>query len=169
MWEKATRHELGAGLDGGQVSPRCSSMTSSWKKGMNAARDKLLAVAARVVLDAGAAISSRAGGVTAMPRCEEEHEDMNHRVSQCRANTRETFDKTKHLVPKATQPRHSLDCFLLRGVVSRSWTLQDTKPGSWRQFGSGVLTEACTCIFGDGSGTHSDPRVRRVGWAAVVI
>ena len=34
---------------------------------------------------------------------------------------------------------------------------------------SGVLTEACTYIFGDGSGTHSDPRIRRVGWSAVII
>ena len=32
-----------------------------------------------------------------------------------------------------------------------------------------MLTEACTYIFGDGSGTHSDPRIRRVGWSAVII
>ena len=31
------------------------------------------------------------------------------------------------------------------------------------------MTEACTYIFGDGSGTHSDPRIRRVGWSAVII
>ena len=30
------------------------------------------------------------------------------------------------------------------------------------------MTEACTFIFGDGSGTHSDPRMRRVEWAAVI-
>ena len=59
--------------------------------------------------------------------------------------------------------------FLAQGVVPRSWTLQDTKFGFWRQFGSGVLTEACTYIFGDGSGTHSAPRIRRVGWSAVII
>ena len=53
--------------------------------------------------------------------------------------------------------------------MPRLWTLQDTKLGFWRQFGNGVLTEACTYIFGDGSGTHSDPRIRRVGWAAVLI
>ena len=45
---------------------------------------------------------------------------------------------------------------------TRSWV-------SGRQLGSGVLTEACTYIFGDGSGTHSDPRIRRVGWSAVII
>ena len=39
----------------------------------------------------------------------------------------------------------------------------------WRQFGNGVLTEACTYIFRDGSGTHSDPRIRRVEWAAVTL
>ena len=33
----------------------------------------------------------------------------------------------------------------------------------------GVLTESCAYIFGNGSGTHSDPRIRRVGWAAVII
>ena len=53
--------------------------------------------------------------------------------------------------------------------MPRSWTSQDTRLGVWRQFGNGVLTEACTNIFGDGSGTHSDPRIRRVVWAAVII
>ena len=55
------------------------------------------------------------------------------------------------------------------GLVPRSWTLQDTKLGYWRQFGSGVLTEACTYIFGDGSGTHSDLRIKRVAWSAVIF
>ena len=27
----------------------------------------------------------------------------------------------------------------------------------------------CTYIFWDGSGTHSDPRIRRVEWAAVIV
>ena len=76
--------------------------------------------------------------------------------------------KTQHLVHKATQAKDTLERFWLCGLVPRSWTLQDTKLGFWRQFGSGVLTEACTYIFGDGSGTHSDPRIRRVGWSAVV-
>ena len=44
--------------------------------------------------------------------------------------------------------------FLAQGVVPRSWTLQDTKLGFWRQFGNGVSTEACTSIFGDGSGAQ---------------
>ena len=43
------------------------------------------------------------------------------------------------------------------------------KLGFWRQFGKGVLTEACTYVVWDGSGTHSDPRIRRVEWAAVIV
>ena len=80
-----------------------------------------------------------------------------------KANASEIFDKTQHLVQKATQAKDTLECFWLRGLVPRSWTLQDTKLGFWRQFGSGVLTEACTHIFGDGSGTHSDPRIQARG------
>ena len=63
------------------------------------------------------------------PRCEEADEDMFHRVWQCRANTGEIFDKTQHLVEKATQAKGTFECFWLRGVVPRSWTLQDTKLG----------------------------------------
>ena len=103
------------------------------------------------------------------PRCEEEDENMHHRVWQCRANTGEIVDKTRHLVQGASQAKDTLECFWLRGFVPRSWTLQDTKLGFWRQFGNGVLTEACTYIFWDDSGTHSDPRIRRVEWAAVNV
>ena len=63
------------------------------------------------------------------PRCEEADEDMFHRIWQCRANTGEIFDKTQHLVQKATQAKDTFECFWLRGVVPRSWTLQDTKLG----------------------------------------
>ena len=80
-----------------------------------------------------------------------------------------TSNKTQLLVQKATRAKDTFECFWLRGVVPRSWTLQDTKLSFWRQFGSGVLTEVCTCIFGDGTGTHSDPRIRRVVWVAVII
>ena len=42
-----------------------------------------------------------------------------------------------------------------------------------RFFGPGELNQnyfrAAQYIFGDGSGTHSDPRIRRVGWSAVII
>ena len=31
------------------------------------------------------------------------------------------------------------------------------------------MTEACSYFFGDGSGTHSDPRTRLVGLSAVII
>ena len=92
-----------------------------------------------------------------------------HRIWQRRANAGEIFDKTQNLVQKATQAKNTWECFWLRGVVPRSWILQDTKLGFWRQFGNGVLTEACSCIFGDGSGTHSDPRIIRVVWSAVII
>ena len=59
--------------------------------------------------------------------------------------------------------------FLAQELVPRSWTLQETKLGFWCQFGSGLLTEASIHIFGDGSGAHSDPRIRRVGRSAVII
>ena len=88
------------------------------------------------------------------PRCEEEDEDMHHRVWQCRANTGEIFGKTQHLIQKTTQAQNTLECFWLRGVP-RSWTLQDMRLGFWREFGNGVLTAACTYIFGYGSGTQA--------------
>ena len=50
------------------------------------------------------------------PGCEEENEDMYHRVWQCRANTGEIFDKTQHLVQKATQAQRHSGMFLAQGV-----------------------------------------------------
>ena len=45
------------------------------------------------------------------------------------------------------------------------------KKAGKRSWVSGVNlgVAACTYIFGDGSGTHSDPRTRRVGWSAVIV
>ena len=139
------------------------------RKGLCAARGMLLAAATASCWSQERRY--RAGLVESplCPRCEEEDEDMHHRVWQCRANTGEIFDKTQHLFYKATQAKDTLECFWLKGLVPRSWPLQDTKLGFWRQFGSGVLTEACFYIFGDGSGTHSDLWIRRVGWSAVII
>ena len=94
---------------------------------------------------------------------------MHHRVWRCKANAGEIFDKIQHVVHKATQAKDTLECFWFGALVPRSWILRDTKLGFWRQFGSGVLTEDCTYRFGDGSGTHSDPRIRREGWSAVII
>ena len=170
LWEKAARHELGAGLDGE------ADLTTLFKhdkflerRGLHAARGMLLASATASCWTQERRYRAGLVDTPLCPRCEEADEDMFHRVWQCRANTGEIFDKTQHLVQKATQAKDTFECFWLRGVVPRSWTLQDTKLGFWRQFGSGVLTEACTYIFGDGSGTHSDPRIRRVGWSAVII
>ena len=67
--------------------------------------------------------------------------------TQVRALTRHSISFKKPLKPNTSE------CFWLKGVVPRSWTLQDTKLGFWRQFD----------IFGDGSGTHSDPRIRARG------
>ena len=168
---RLARHELGAGLDGGaDLTTLGSSTISSWRK--RACMQPEACCWQRLQRRAG----RRSGDIVLgwwtrhfARRCEEADEDMFHRVWQCRANTGEIFDKTQHLVQKATQAKDTIECFWLRGVVPRSWTLQDTKLGFWRQYGSGVLTEACTYIFGDGSGTHSDPRIRRVGWSAVII
>ena len=122
------------------------------------------------MLDAGATISCRVGGVFRSARGARKRtrictiEFGNAVPTQVRSLTRHSISFTK-----PTQAKNTLDCFWLRGVVPRSWNLQDTKLGFWRQFGSGVLTEACTYIFGDGPGTHRDPRIRRVGWSAVII
>ena len=45
------------------------------------------------------------------PRCGEEAEDVCHRVWTCSANVGEIF------VPRATQDKHTLACFWLRGMV----------------------------------------------------
>ena len=117
----------------GQTLPRCSSTTNSWKrKGLHAARGMLLAAASCWTQER----RYRAGLVESpiCPRCEEEDEDMHHRVWRCRANAGEIFDKTQQLVHKATEAKNTLECFWLRGDVPRTWTLQDTKLGFWRQF-----------------------------------
>ena len=170
LWEKAARHELGAGLDGGgELTTLFKHEKILEKTGMNAARGMLLAAATASCWTQERRYRAWLVESPLCPRCNEENEDMHHRVWQCRASEGEIFDKTLHLIFKATQAKLTLDCFWLRVVVPRSWTLHDTKTVTWRQFGNGVLTEACTKTIGVGSGTHSDPRVRRVGWAAVII
>ena len=136
LWEKAARHELGAGLDGG------ADLTTLFKhdkflerKGLHAARGMLLAAATASCWTQERRYRAGLVDTALCPRCEEADEDMFHRVWQCRANTGEIFDKTQHLVQKATQAKDTFECFWLRGVVPRSWTLQDTKLGFWRQFG----------------------------------
>ena len=133
LLEKAARHELGAGLDGG------ADLTTLFKhdkflerRGLHAARGMLLAAATASCWTQERRYRAGLVDTPLCPRCEEADEDMFHRVWQCRPNTGEIFDKTQLLVQK--------ECFWLRGVVPRSWTLQDTKLGFWRQFGSGVLT-----------------------------
>ena len=156
----------------GQTSPRLFKHDKFLeRRGLHAARGMLLAAATASCWTQERRYRAGLVDTPLCPRCEEADEDMFHRVWQCRANTGEIFDETQHLVQKATQAKDRFECFWLRGgrVVPRSWTLQDTKLGLWRQFGSGVLTKACTYIFGDGSGTHSEPRIRRVGWSAVII
>ena len=78
---------------------------------------------------------------------------------------------TRHSISfkKPHKPKTPWNVFGSGGWCQDPGTLPDTKLGFWRQFGSGVLTEACTYIFREGSGTHSDPRIRRVGWTAVII
>ena len=102
-------------------------------------------------------------------RAAEEDEDRHHRVGSVEPTKVRSLTRHKNLVQEATQAQNTFECFWQRGVVPRLWTLQDTKLGFWRQLGNGVLTEDCPYIFGEGSGTHSDPRIRSVEWAAVII
>ena len=50
-----------------QTSPRCSNMTSSWREGPACSPKHAVGSGYSVELDAGATISSRAGGVAALP------------------------------------------------------------------------------------------------------
>ena len=88
LWPKAARHELGAGLEGGTDF---TTLSSCWTQ------ERRFRV--------GLVETPRC------PRCEEEDEDMHHRVWRCKANTGEIFDKTQHLVHKGTQPKDTLDHF----------------------------------------------------------
>ena len=83
----------------GQISPRCSSMISSWrKKGLHAARGMLLAAATASCWTQERRYRAGLVDTSLCPRCEDADEDMFHRVWQCRTNTGEIFDKTQHLV-----------------------------------------------------------------------
>ena len=86
------------------------------RKGLCAARGMLLAAATASCWTQERRY--RAGLVESplCPRCEEEDEDMHHRVWQCRANTGEIFDKTQHLVQKATQSQRHFGMFLAQGA-----------------------------------------------------
>eukprot|EP00969_Alexandrium_andersonii_P306915 13568210-Alexandrium_andersonii.AAC.1 len=64
-------------------------------------------------------------------------------------------------------------CLWLRGVVPRSIApIPDPPPAVEVEVANCIgLTSRCECkhIYVDGSGTHSDVRLRRCGWSAVII
>ena len=68
LWEKAARHELGAGLDGGDRFHHAVQTRQILAKKENACSPRHATGSGNgVVLDAGATLSSRACGVVAMP------------------------------------------------------------------------------------------------------
>ena len=90
---------MGAGLkDGADLTTLFKHDKFLERKGLHAARGMFLAAATASCWTQERRY--RAGVVDSplCPRCEEEDEDMYHRVWQCRANTGEIFDKTQHLV-----------------------------------------------------------------------
>ena len=152
-----------------QISPRCSSMTNSWRE--RAYMQPEVCSWLRQRRRAG-----RRSGVIVQEWCSRHFaRDVRKRTRTCiiefgNAEPTQVRSLTRHNISfkKPHKAKDTVECFWLRELVPGSWTLPDTKLGFWRQFGSGVLTEACTCIFRDGSGTHSDKRIRRVGWSAVI-
>ena len=143
LWEKATRHELGTGLEGGADLTTLFIHDSSWRQG--ACMQPEACCWQRLQRRAG----RRSDDI--------EQGWWNRRFApDARKRTRTCIIEFGNAEP--TQVRS-----LTRHSISY------TKLGIWCQFGNGVLTEACTYIFGDGSGTHSDPRIRRVARAAVII
>ena len=151
----------------GQTSPRCSNMTtSSWRKG----------ACVRPEACCWPWLRRRAGRRSCGIEDRRCARDARKRTRTCIIEFGKThathvisLTRQRNSFKKATQAQNTLECFWLRGLVPRSWTLQDTKLGFWRQYGNGVLTEEFTYIFGNGSGTHSDPRIRRVECAAAII
>ena len=71
------------------------------KRGLHAARGMLLAVATASCWTQ----ELRYRGSPLCPRCEEEDEDMHHRVWQDTGNICDILDKTENLVQKATQAK----------------------------------------------------------------
>ena len=98
----------------GQISPRCSSMTSSWRR--------RACIQPRHAVGSGCSIVQGWWNRRCARDARKRNEDVHHRVWQCRANTGEILDKTQHLVHKATQAKDTLECFWFRGLVPRSWT-----------------------------------------------
>ena len=112
LWEKAARHELGTGLDGGaDLTTLFKHDKFLEKKGMHAARGMLLASATASCWTQERRYRAGLVDTPLCPRSGEADEDMLHRVWQCRANTGEIFDKTQYFVQKATQAKDTFDCF----------------------------------------------------------
>ena len=171
LWEKAARRELGAGMEGG------ADFTTLFK------HDKFLE---KQGLHAARGICS---WLRQRRRVGHTSEDIvqgwwSRRFARdARRRTRTCITEFGNVQPTQVRSltRHSISFAQINkpkilwnvsgsgGSCHDPGTLQDTRLGFWRQFGSGVLTEASTCIFGDGSGTLSDPRTRRVGWSAVIF
>ena len=121
-----------------QTSPRCSNMVSSWRKGACMQPEaccwqRLRRRAGRRSFDIEKGWWNRRCARDARKRTRScIIEFGNVEPTQVRSLTRHSISSKKP--PK---PKNTLECYWL---VPRSWTLQDTKLGFWRQFGNGVLT-----------------------------
>ena len=137
LWEKAARHELGTGLEGGaDLTTLFKHDKFLGKKGLTCSPRHALAAATASCWTQERRY--RAGLVESplCPRCEEEDEDMHHSslAMPCQYAVG-IFDETQQLVHKATQAKNTLECFWLKGVCA---TILDFArhevEGSWRQF-----------------------------------
>ena len=112
----------------GQISPRCSSMTNSWRK--RACMQPEACSWQRLQRRAG----RRSGDIELGWWTRRFARDARKPTRTCfiefgNAEPTQVRSLTRHSISfkKPPKPKTHVECFWLRGVVPRSWTLQDTK------------------------------------------
>ena len=190
-WRKAAKHYNGSGLQGG------ADLTAFWQmdkyyghKEDWGARGMLRAIVAGATWTESRKTEAGYGAMELCPRCGESRETCLHRAYVCPQNTVDkapTLDGTAYTAKSAIQAEKNGDlvpCYWYRGIVPKTTidAIIEKSDDRRAQLGQGgassfavgkaAADDGYMCrgeVFVDGSGSHSDCRLRRCGWGVATI
>eukprot|EP00973_Karenia_brevis_P037750 5207686-Karenia_brevis.AAC.1 len=184
LWQQAAKHHLGQQLDQGADVYSLGLLLKKWQRqGLMHRAGTLQAIAAGGMWTAKRCSDSSCQTTGSLcPRCHMEEETDFHRCWSCPKNVapddewiQQALDSSNHLVETARQAVANKEqhAYWLRGMIPKSWTERAVEaeqvPLKVKFLGEASEQTRSEVVeaFIDGSGSHSDPRLRLCGWAAV--
>eukprot|EP00973_Karenia_brevis_P048939 6787627-Karenia_brevis.AAC.1 len=179
MWEAAAGHRHGQGME---LGVDCTGISKQYmylaNKGLMSQAGLLIAIAAGALWP----MQRRAETYpveNVCPLCGSHNHDEQHMFWECSEINRQDdhrITRSNYLIPQARAAKEhgEVACYFLRGLMPIKWTLPSEEPrGTTVPLGSGSMLPRLEYIkmYTDGSGgrNSNDPRIRRCGWAWVVV